>query len=97
MTNYEAIRQMTPEQMEAFLDNVLLTGVNTGMYVAKLPEESDEWMDALDNNPFDEEWLAADAEDATQYVFADDGDLYLPTALCDVIMRVTGIDPDKED
>lgn len=97
MTNYEAIRQMTPEQMEAFLDNVLLTGLNTGMYVAKLPEESDERMDALDNNPYDEKWLTADAEDATQYVFADDGDLYLPDALCDVIMRVTGIDPDKED
>ena len=34
MTNYEIVLRMMPEQMERFLDQVYLAGLNTGMYAA---------------------------------------------------------------
>ncbi len=96
MTNYEAITKMNPEQMEAFLDNVLLTGVNLALHAASFDTESEEYAEALDTNPYDAAWLAEEAEDATRSVFAQDGDLYLLNALCDVIFKVTGIDADEQ-
>ncbi|MEG1546818.1 MAG: hypothetical protein RR371_06175 [Bacteroides sp.] len=88
---------MSQEQMEAFLDSVLLTGLNTGTYAASLDKDSEEYLETLDTNPYDAEWLSEEAEEATALVFADDGDLYLPNALCEVIFKTTGITPDKED
>ena len=94
MTNYEAIKQMNAEQTEAFLDHVLLTGLNLGMHAAGLDE--DEQAEVLDANPYDAAWLAADAEDATRLVFSEDGDTYLPDALTEAIFKITGISSDEE-
>ena len=94
MTNYEAIKRMSVEQMEAFLDHVLLTGLNLGMYAASLDE--DRQGEVLDTNPYDETWLSSDAEDATEFVFAEDGDTYLPDALTAAIYKNAGIDHDEE-
>ena len=94
MTNYEAIIRMSAEQMEAFLDHVLLTGLNLGMHAAGLDEAEQE--EILDANPYNKAWLAADAEDATKLVFAEDGDIYLPDALTAAIFKITGISPDEE-
>ena len=94
MTNYEAIIRMSAEQMEVFLDHVLLTGLNLGMYAANLDE--DEQGKALDTNPYNETWLSTDAEDATKLVFAEDGDIYLPDALTVAIFKNAGINHDEE-
>ena len=94
MTNYEAIIQMSAEQMEVFLDYVLLTGLNLGMHAARLSEV--EQGEFLDTNPYNKAWLAADAEDATRLVFAEDGDIYLPDALTAAILKITDISPDEE-
>ncbi|GGL63851.1 hypothetical protein [Sporolactobacillus putidus] len=95
MDNYDAIKRMSREQMEAFLDNVYLTGLNTGTYAASLEEDSKEQQTALDDNPYGGGWLAAEAEDATRLVFSEDGDAYLPNALCKAIFRTAGIDPEQ--
>lgn len=86
MTNYEAIIQMTPHRMEQFLDQVYLAGLNTGMYAAKHADDA-----VLDQNPFDDHWLADFAEEATEFGFAEDGDEFLLSALVDAIFRSAGI------
>jgi len=86
MTNYEAIIQMTPHRMEQFLDQVYLAGLNTGMYAAKHVDD-----EVLDQNPFDDRWLADFAEEATEFGFVEDGDEFLLSALVEAIFRNTGI------
>ena len=81
--------------MEIFLDHVLLTGLNLGMHAAGL--EEDKQSEILDTNPYDETWLATDAEDATKLVFAEDGDTYLPDALTETIFKITGISLDEKN
>ena len=81
-TNYDAIIKMQPDHMEHFLDQVYLTGLNTGMYVATNDDDS-----VLDDNPFDATWLAAEAEKATALVVADDGDMYMLNALTEAVVR----------
>jgi len=91
MTNYEAILKMTAEQMETFLDQVYLTGMNNGLYMARLDDE-----EAVDFDPecYTMEWLLSEAEDATKKVFTDDGDTYLPNALIKAILCNAGIPSD---
>ncbi|MCL1880553.1 MAG: hypothetical protein FWF76_00050 [Oscillospiraceae bacterium] len=55
MKVYEAIKNLTTEQMEKFLDQVFLTGMNAGNHMVVDPEIYDE-------NPFDEAWLNSEAE-----------------------------------
>lgn len=62
MQNYEAIMKMSVSQLEAFLDEVYCTGLNTGLYAARL--EDLESSDILDDNPFSMEWLTDEAEPA---------------------------------
>ena len=46
MDNFDAIKRMDKTQLETFLDQVYLTGVNSGMYAVTLP--NDEYiLDAL--------------------------------------------------
>lgn len=91
MNNYEAIMKMSKEQLEIFLDNVYLTGLNTGMYTSTLNE--DEKLDELENNPYSIDWLNEDAEKATRLVTDDeDNDYFLPNALTRAILRCAGID-----
>lgn len=86
MTNYEAILRMMPEQMERFLDQVYLAGLNTGMYAANSHDDN-----VLDDNPFDAIWLVAEAEKATAVGFADDGDEFMLNALTGAVFRSAGI------
>lgn len=93
MQNYEAIIKMTPEQMEFFLDEVYCTGLNTGLYAARLDEETAG--DILGENPFSFEWLAEDAEPALLPVEDDAEGKECLNALCDILLRNAGINPDE--
>lgn len=92
MTNFEGILNMDLHDMEAFLDQVYLTGLNTGMFAATLPGDSEEQNQLLDHNPFDQAWLSQDAEEAVIYKRAADGDEYLLDALTTAVLRAAGID-----
>ena len=92
MTNYEAIKRMTMEQLEIFLDHVYLTGMNNALYLSRLTE--DEAAD-FDYETYDHPWLVSEAEEATEYVFDDDGETYMPFYLVKAIYRNAGIDIDK--
>ena len=89
MDNFEAIKKMSREQLEAFLDNVYCTGLNNGMYASRQPEG--EAVDILDKCPFDAAWLSDDAEPATLCDKTED-DEYLLDALTKSIIRSAGID-----
>lgn len=96
MDNYEAIRKMSREQFEAFLDDVYCSGLNNGMYAARQPEDAA--VEILDKNPFDAAWLSGDAEPATLCEKAEDGGAYLLNALTEAVIRNAGIDaPHKSD
>lgn len=94
MDNYEAIRKMNYEQLEAFLDSVYCAGLNNGIYYSRQPEGTAE--EILDENPFDVKWLKNDAEPATLCVECDDGDEYLLEAYTQAVLRNAGI-PYEED
>ena len=57
MNNYEAILKMTPKQMETFLDQVYLTGMNNGLYMARLDDD-----EAVDFDPecYTMDWLLSE-------------------------------------
>lgn len=93
MTNYEGILRMNRCAMESFLDQVYIAGLNTGIYAATLPGESDEQCELLEKNPFDQEWLIREAEKAVSGEVAPDGDEYLLDALTEAVLRAAGIDP----
>lgn len=86
MTNYEAVCRMNPRQMESFLDQVYLTGLNQGMYAERSQDDS-----ILEENPYHLQWLQAPAEEATAQITAEDGDLLLLSALTETILRNAGI------
>lgn len=90
ITNYEAIKKMSPEEMAYFLDCVYITGINDGTYSADHEGECD----IIENCLYNKKWLDSPAENATQYVFAEDGDEYIPEALVKSILRIAGISPD---
>lgn len=54
MDNFDAIKRMDKTQLESFLDQVYLTGLNSGMYAATLSNDSEEQAMLLDENPFSE-------------------------------------------
>ena len=54
MDNFDAIKRMNKTQLETFLDQVYLTGVNSGMCAATLSNDSEEQAMLLDENPFSE-------------------------------------------
>lgn len=86
MTNYEAIRSMSPEQMEDILDQIYLAGLNNGMYAARQDDDG-----ILDTNPFDLCWLSEPAEKAIRFETDEEGDDYMLCALCEAIFRNAGI------
>ena len=94
MTNYEAIKRMTMEQLEIFLDHVYLTGMNNAIYLSRLSED-----DAAEFHyeTYDHPWLASEAEEATEYVFDDDGETYMPHYLAKAILRNAGINMDEQE
>lgn len=86
MTNYEAICRMTQEQMEQFLEQVYLAGLNNGMYAARNEDD-----DILVKNPFENSWLTNHAEPAIEYGFDEDGEPLMSYALVEAIFRNAGI------
>lgn len=91
MNNFDAIGHLDVEKMENFLDQVFLTGLNTGMYAATLNDTPEVQAELLDRNPFDLAWLSTEAEKATLGEPAEDGDGYLLDALTTAILRSAGI------
>lgn len=96
MDNFEAIMRMDRNALEAFLDQVYLTGVNTGMFAAGLPNDSDEQAELLDENPFNEKWLSSEAENATLGTCAGEEDEYILDALATAVFRSAGIQIPEE-
>ena len=94
MTNYEAIKHMTMEQLEIFLDHVYLTGMNNALYLSRMTE--DEAAD-FQYETYDHPWLVSEAEEATKYVFDDDGDMFMPEYLVKAIFRNVGIDKNEQE
>ena len=92
MSNFEAILKMSKAELEAFLDQVYLTGLNAGMYAAKLSDEQEEKQTILNDNPFNALWLDKSAEEATKVIFTEDGDENLLDALTQAIFRNAGMD-----
>lgn len=91
MTNYQAILAMSAEHMESFLDQVHLTGLNTGGYAARLEEERQ--TELLGINPFDMAWLRAPAEAALISL----EDEYILNALTEVIFRILVQNPPENE
>ncbi len=90
ISNYDAIRNMSPEQMTYFLECVYTTGINDGTYSADHEKETF----VIETCPYNKKWLDSPAEDATKYVFAGDNDEYIPKALVESILRTSGINSD---
>lgn len=97
MDNFDAIKRMDKAALEDFLDQVYLTGLNTGMYTATLPNDSKEQALLLDENPFSLKWLSGEAEQATLGTMAEAGDKYILDALATAVFRSAGIAVSKEE
>lgn len=94
MQNYEAIIKMSVSQLEAFLDEVYCTGLNTGLYAARL--EDLESSDILDDNPFSVEWLTDKAEPAVLSTNTDDDERECLNAFVKAALRNADIPYDEE-
>lgn len=97
MENYDAIKRMSKAELEAFLDQIYLTGLNTGMYAATLPNDSEEQALLLDENPFSDKWLSGEAEKAMLEITAEDGDNYILDALAVAVFRSAGVPFPEEE
>ena len=85
MTNIEAIKNLTDAQLENFLDQVFLTGLNTGYHSLVDP-------DLYDKNPFDESWLNADVEEHPSLVENASGERLIIKPLAKVITHIIEFD-----
>ena len=85
MTNYEAIKNLTPEQLEKFLDQVFLTGFNTGYQSLVDP-------DIHDGNPFNADWMNADVGDSHALVEDETGEDLIIEPLVNVVNRIIEFD-----
>jgi len=87
MKVYEAIKNLTAEQMEKFLDQVFLTGMNAGYHMLVDPEIYDE-------NPFDEAWLNSETESPT-LVESEEGESLVIEPLAKLVMRIIEFDAES--
>ena len=90
MDNYEAIKKMSKQQLENFLDGVYCTGLNDGMYATRLPE--DKAHEIFAKNPYGEEWLSSPAEKAVLQDNPKDEEKYMLDSLATAVLRNAGID-----
>ena len=95
MDNYEAIMKMDREHLDAFLDDVYVTGLNNGMYAATRDSEEEQYS-VLGEFPYGEKWLSEAAENATLYKHSADGDEYLLNASVAATLRIAGIEANEE-
>ena len=82
---YEAIKNLKPEQLEKFLDQVFLTGFNTGYQSLVDPDIPEE-------NPFDLEWLNADVTESITLIEDEAGEDVIIAQFVDVIKRIVEFD-----
>ena len=61
MTNYDGIIRMTPDELEAFLEQVHLRGLIIGGYAVRTGFD---W--EMEASPFNAAWLAEEAEKAVE-------------------------------
>ena len=87
MTNYEAIQNLTPEQLVKFLDQVFLTGLNTGYQSLVDP-------DIYNGNPFHADWVNEDVEESPILVEDESGEELIIKQLMNVVMRIVEFDVD---
>ena len=88
MTYYEAIKMLTSEQLEKFLDQVFLTGLNTGYQSLVDPE-------IYDGNPFHGDWLNSQVEEAPLLVEDEVGEALIIEQLVNVVRRIYEFDTEK--
>lgn len=87
MKNYEAIKHLTLEQLEKFLDQVFLTGFNAGYH--SLVDT-----DMSDDNPFDADWLNDDVGDYPALIEDETGEGLIIEPLADIVSRICEFDVD---
>jgi len=87
MTNYDAIKNLTSEKLEQFLDQVFLTGLNIGHYLSVDPE-------IYDGNPFDKSWLHAVVKESPALVANETGESLIIEPLANIILRIVAFDAD---
>ena len=88
MKNYEAIKALTPEQLVRFLDQVFLTGLNTGYQSLVDP-------DIYNGNPFNEDWVSADVDGEPILVEDETGEGLIIEQLVNVVNRIMEFDMDS--
>jgi len=88
MTNYEAIGGLTPEQLEKFLDQVFLTGFNSGYQSLVDP-------DIFDDNPFDADWINSSVGESRLLVENENGEDLVIEPLVRIVSRIAGFDADS--
>jgi len=86
MKNYEAIKNLSPEHLEKFLDQVFLTGFNSGYQSLVDPE-------IYDDNPFDTDWLNGEVEEHPALIEDETGESLIIEPLVKVISRIVEFDP----
>ena len=88
MNHYEAIRNLSPENMEKFLDQVFLTGFNSGHQALVDPGIDDE-------NPYDSVWLDTDVEASPNLIEDEAGESLIVGPLARVLIRMAEFDEDS--
>jgi len=86
MTNYEAIKNLTPERLEKFLDQVFLTGFNTDHQSLVDPDIYD------DNNA---DWLNEEVEEYSNFVENEGGESLIIAPLVKIITRIVEFDTES--
>ena len=85
MTRIEAIKNLTNEQLENFLDQVFLTGYNTAHHSIVDP-------DVDDDNPFNSEWLNEETDENHAIVEDAEGESLIVSPLADIVIRMAEFD-----
>ena len=88
MTNYEAVKSLTPQQLERFLDQVFLTGLNIGHH-------SVIDVDTCADNPFNADWVNAEVSGPTALVEDEEGEKLIITPLVNIVARIMEFDLDE--
>jgi len=85
MTRIEAIKNLTHEQLEKFLDQVFLTGYNTAHHSIVDPDVDDE-------NPFNIEWLNEEIDENHAIVEDAEGESLIISPLANIVVRMAEFD-----
>ena len=81
MKNHEAIKTLTTEQLEKFLYQVYLTGLNIGHHSIGDP-------DLDDSNPYNMDWLNEEIAGTPAIVEDESGELIIIEKLLDVVRHI---------